>query len=283
MRTNVPITLAIVAALALGGTALAAQDNTSSEPPKGSPEETAALAKKALNPVADMISVPFQLNSSYGLYQPYGRTQNILNIQPVIPVHLSQKWNLITRTIIPIMWQPQNADSGMAAGMGDINLTAFVSPAHPGKLIWGGGLAMQVPTRTYSTLGSALWSAGPSIVLLTMPKSWVFGLLAQNTWSFAGPSDQPEINYFYSQVFINYLFGKSGWYVTTQPIITADWTQPSDNQWTVPVGGGVGYVHRFGDKLPPLNMQLSAYGYAVKQTGGPDWTLRTQIAVLLPH
>ena len=239
------------------------------------------LTKNAQNPVADMISVPFQLNSSYGLYDPYDRTQNILNIQPVIPLHLTEKWNLITRTIIPIVWQPQNADSGMAAGLGDIVETVYLTPARTGKVIWGGGLTLSMPTRTHELLGSPLWAAGPSVVVLSMPGQWVIGFLAQNSWSFAGPSDQPAINYFYSQVFINYNFGKTGWYLTSQPIITSDWTQSSGNQWTVPVGGGVGLIHRFA-KLPPLNMQISAYGYAVKQTGGPDWTLRTQIAILLP-
>ena len=276
MRSMVRITLAALALAPCAALAATAQDASGEKP-----VNMEQVTKDAQNPVANMISIPFQLNSSYGLYQPYGRTQNILNIQPVIPIDLSEKWNLITRTIIPITWQPQNADSGMAAGLGDMNVSAFLSPAHPGKVIWGAGLALGIPTRTYPLLGSALWSAGPSAVVLTMPGPWVLGVLAQNTWSFAGPSDQPAINYFYSQIFINYNFGKTGWYVATQPIITADWTQASGNKWTVPVGGGVGYIHRFG-KLPPLNLQLSAYGYAVKQTTGPNWTLRTQIAVLLP-
>jgi hypothetical protein len=277
MRRIVRIPLAALALIPFVSFALAAQE-AAGEKPVNMEEVT----KAAQNPVANMISVPFQLNSSYGLYEPFGRTQNILNIQPVIPVHLSDKWNLITRTIIPIMWQPQNADSGMAAGLGDINLSLFLSPAKPGKVIWGAGAALGFPTRTYSTLGSALWTAGPSVVVLTMPMPWVLGFLAQNTWSYAGPSDQPAVDYFYSQIFINYNFGKTGWYVTTQPIITADWTQPSGNQWTVPLGGGVGLVKRFSQKLPPLNLQLSAYGYPVKQTGGADWTLRSQVVVLLP-
>jgi hypothetical protein len=277
MRSSVRSTLAALALSSCAALAATAQDSTGEKP-----VNMEQVTKDAQNPLANMISVPFQLNSSYGLYQPYGRTQNILNIQPVIPLHLSEKWNLITRTIIPIVWQPQNADSGMAAGLGDITATAYLTPAHPGKVIWGAGAVLSMPTRTYELLGSPLWAAGPGVVVLTMPHPWVLGFLAQNTWSFAGPSDQPAINYFYSQVFINYNFGRTGWYLTTQPIITADWTQPSGNQWTVPVGGGAGWVHRFG-KLPPLNMQLSAYGYAVKQTTGPNWTLRTQIAVLLPR
>jgi len=277
MRSNVRLSIAALALIPIVSFIAAAQEAGAK------PVDMEQVTKNAQNPVADMISVPFQLNSSYGLFQPYGRTQNILNIQPVIPIHLSEKWNLITRTIIPIMWQPQDADSGMAAGLGNVNLSLFLSPAHAGKVIWGAGAALGIPTRTYSTLGTPLWTAGPSVVVLTMPMPWVFGFLAQNTWSYAGPSDQPSVNAFYSQIFINYNFGKTGWYVTTQPIITADWTQPSGNQWTVPLGGGVGLVRRFSQKLPPLNLQLSAYGYPVKQTGGPDWTLRTQVAVLLPR
>lgn len=243
-------------------------------------EKQELLAKMAQNPVANMMSFPFQLNSSYGLYGADGRTQNILNIQPVIPFSLKGgKWNVITRTIFPLVWQPDYAPTGMTSGLGSVNFSAYLSPADPKGLIWGAGPTINFPS-TDAALGSRNWSAGPAIVALKIEGKMVFGLVANNTWSFAGPSNAPPTNLFYSQVFINYNLPK-GWYLTTAPVITANWLATSEaDVWTVPVGGGVGKIQKIG-RLP-FNLQLSAYGYATRPAGGPDWTLRTQAALLLP-
>jgi hypothetical protein len=259
----------------------AASDLRSQEKaPMTEAEKQKLLAEMAQNPVANMMSFPFQLNSSYGLYGADGRTQNILNIQPVLPFHLKGgNWNVITRTIFPVVWQPDYAPTGMTSGLGSVNFTAFLSPAVPKGLIWGAGPTINFPS-TDAALGSRNWSAGPALVLLKIEGKLVFGGVFNNTWSFAGPSGAPSTNLFYSQVFINYNLPQ-GWYLTTAPVITANWYATSEaDVWTVPVGGGFGKIQKIG-RLP-FNLQLSAYGYATKPAGGPNWTLRTNVALLLP-
>jgi hypothetical protein len=137
------------------------------------------------NPVANLISVPFQNNFNFGI-GPNDATQWVLNVQPVIPITLNKDWNLITRTITPIINQP-SPGSGIpsAFGLGDINPMVFLSPASSGKLIWGAGPTMTFPTATNSLLGNGKWEAGPAFVVLTMPGHWVIGALANNQWSFA--------------------------------------------------------------------------------------------------
>ena len=268
-----------VLAFSIGAVAaLKAQDSLRTEAERHAALEK--LAKAAQNPVAAMISVPFQLNTSFGTLSPYDRTQNVLNIQPVIPVSINKDWNLITRTIIPVVWQPDYAPTGSTNGIGDINMSLFLSPANPGKVIWGIGAALAFPTGSPVDLSAGKFTAGPSFVVLTMPGPWVLGMIANNTWSYAGQQDKPAVNFFYSQVFVNYNIKKTGWYLTFAPIITANWEATSGNVWTVPLGAGAGKIVRVG-RLP-LNINVSAYGYAEKPVGGPSWTLRTQVAVLLP-
>jgi hypothetical protein len=199
--------------------------------------QQAELAKAAQNPLAKMISVPLQNNFNFGV-GPNDATQWILNIQPVIPITLSENWNLITRTIFPIINQPSPAPGvRSASGLGDINPSFFFSPAKSGKLIWGVGPTFTFPTATDSTLGSGKWSAGPAAVVLTMQGHWVYGVLANQQWSYAGWGDQ-DVSALLIQPFINYNL-PHGWYLNSVPIITANWEANSDDRWTVPIGGGV--------------------------------------------
>ena len=111
--------------------------------------------------------------------------KNVLNIQPVYPIHLSQKWNLINRVILPVIYQPELVPGqGSTFGLGDTSYTAFFSPREPGKLIWGVGPVISIPTSTDIQVGPGEWAAGPSVVMLKMPGSWVIGVLASNVWSF---------------------------------------------------------------------------------------------------
>ena len=255
---------------------------TDQKPTAAESEEskTAALAKAAQNPVADLISFPLQNNTNFGA-GPYSRDQDVLNIQPVIPLHLTKNWNLITRTILPIIWQP-NASQPTGQGwygLGDLNPTLFLSPRNPGKLIWGLGPAMVFPTATADQLGQGKVSAGPGVVALTTPGHWVIGALANNVWSFAGTGSRPPVNQFLLQYFINYNM-KKGWYITLQPIITADWRASSGNVWTVPFGGGLGRIMKIG--FQPVNISGQFYGNAAYADGGSPWSMRLQIAFLYP-
>ena len=208
------------------------------------------LAKQAQNPIANLISLPLQNNTNFGI-GPDDETQNILNIQPVWPFSLNDKWNLITRTIVPVISQPGvlTDGEGRVFGLGDTTFSAFFSPKDSGKLIWGVGPILLFPTATDATLGSDKWGAGPSLVVLTMPGQWVIGSLFSNVWSFSGSGDQ-DVNLFTWQYFVNYNLPE-GWYLTSAPIITANWEANNDNRWTVPFGGGVGKIFKIGKQ--PLN------------------------------
>jgi hypothetical protein len=285
--------------LSLCGPPLLAQDAPSNPAPKpqsapapaGAANDAAALAKATQNPVASLISVPLQNNSNFGV-GAYNRTQDIFNIQPVIPARISPNWMLISRIIQPIIWQPNTtANSGGQVGFGDMNPTFFLSPANPGKLIWGIGPTMVFPTATSTSLGQGKLSFGPSVVALVQPGPWTLGFLTNNFWSVAGSSHRPSVNQFLLQYFINYNM-KKGWFLTSSPIITANWNSqaPGDaadgndttsgSVWTIPFGGGVGRIMRIGSQ--PVNITVNFYGNAVHPPGASPWGMRLQLALLYP-
>jgi hypothetical protein len=253
---------------------------TSEAPGATSEKSEEELAKEAQNPVADVYSFPFQDNIGLN-YGPEKGVQNVLNFQPVIPIHAGPV-NIITRTIIPLITNPYvDPVNNGATGLGDINFSAFVSPAHPGPLIWGIGPAFSFPTATSSQVGSqSTWGLGPSLVLLTMPGHWVIGFVTNVVFSIAGDPG----NSFYLQPFINYNFG-GGWYFTTAPTITAAWNLPiptvTSAQWTVPIGGGFGKLQKFGKV--PLNFNAQVFWNAVRPSVLPSapWTFRLQATLLL--
>ena len=182
-------------AIVIPSVSLAAQEgqgtagaNSHASAPESAADSAAALAKATQNPVASLISVPLQNNSNFNI-GPYNRTQDIFNIQPVIPKRISENWMLITRVIQPLVWQPYTTENtGGQAGIGDMNPTLFLSPAKPGKLIWGVGPAIVIPTATSTQLGQGKLSFGPSVVALVQPGHWTFGVLVNNVFSVAGSS-----------------------------------------------------------------------------------------------
>ena len=245
---------------------------------EGSGDSTEALAKAAQNPVANLISVPFQNNFNHGI-GPNDVTQWVLNFQPVIPVTLNKDWNLITRTIIPTINQPSPASGVPSAfGLGDINPTAFLSPAHSGKLIWGVGPTFTFPTATDPLLGAGKWSAGPAVVALTICGHWVAAALANNQWSFAGWGDK-DVNAMLIQPFINYNL-KHGWALSFAPIITANWDAPSGQQWTVPLGLGVSKTTRFQRR--PIQLGLQYYRNVEHPDAAAASQLRFVLSLLFP-
>ena len=237
------------------------------------------LAKQSQNPIADLVSVPFQSNTNFNA-GPFNRTQEVLNIQPVVPLHLNANWNLITRTIVPVMSQPSPIFNSNTNGIGDITEELFLSPTHPGPLIWGVGPVFTVPSATDPILGQGKVLFGPTVVLLTTPGHWVIGVLANNQWSVGGNPLRRSVNEMLVQPFVNYNL-PHGWFLTTSPVITADWLAAPGQQWTVPVGGGLGRVFKLGDQ--PVSMYVSAYYNAIRPDAAPNWQLRAELSLLFPE
>ena len=244
--------------------------------------DTEDLQKATQNPVASLISVPLQNNTNFGVNPGY-RNQDVLNIQPVIPIGISKDWNLLVRWITPIIYQPVSNAPGTPEtgeyGLGDMQPTFFITPKKPGKLIWGVGPVFQLPTATNRYLGQGKLGTGPSIVALTQPGHWTLGVLANNVWSVAGSGSRPDVNQFLTQYFINYNLQK-GWFIGLAPIITANWEASRGNVWTVPVGGGIGRITKFGAQ--PVSLLAQFYGNAVNPANAPAWTMRLQISFLFP-
>ena len=244
-------------------------------------EDATALAKKLQNPIGNLYSIPFQSNTNFH-YGPANGTQELLNIQPVIPLHITPDWNIITRTILPVIWQPslQPAQT-VPAGLGPTTFSAFVSPSQPVHgWVWGVGPVVQLPTITSKTLGSNVWGAGPTAALVYMKGPWVAGVLTNNVWSLGGtpPRRGTSYNAFLLQPFANYNFG-GGWYVGSSPILTANWQVAGDKAWTVPVGANIGRVIKIGGKLP-VNFSAGAYYNVDRTEGGATWQIRTQATII---
>ncbi len=244
--------------------------------------DTQTLARKAQNPISDMVSLPFQYNSQFGA-GPNSQTTHTLNIQPVIPVQAGD-WNLVNRTIIPISYVPNSAvpppaNQGQELGFGDVNYQLYFVPANSGGFTWGVGPTLTLPTGSDAKLGSGKWLAGPNAVVLTMQGRWVVGTLLNQQWSFAGDSSRPEVSVLTAQPFVCYNFD-DGWYLTSAPIITANWQAPGGEKWTIPLGGGFGRIFSMGDQK--VNVQLQGFSNIEKPTGGPDWGLRLQFTLLFP-
>lgn len=237
-------------------------------------QDQAELAKATQNPVAAMYSLPFQNNTTYGNL-PNNRSQNILNIQPVIPIGISNNLNLINRVIAPIITQPSPTADESSTGFGDINYTAWVSPKKAGKIIYGIGPVFQIPTAASANFGSGEFGVGPSVVALTMTKKVVAGVVMNNLWTFGDLSE----NKFLLQYFVNYNLPKA-WYLVTGPILTANWNAEKNEKWIIPFGMGAGKVFKIGKQAFNINGQV--FYNVEKPTGVGDWQSRLQLQLLFP-
>jgi len=241
------------------------------------------LAKLAQNPVGNLISVPFQYNANLN-FGPEKGTQSVLNIQPVIPIEIDKDWNIITRTIVPLVWMPAlTPEIGAKSGIGDIEFSALLSPANPGSWIWGAGPIFQLPTNSSAELGNKNWGMGPEFVVLHLDHGspWVFGAIVNNIWSLTSNKQGGSYNNFLIQPFINYnIPGGDGLYINSGPLITANWNANSGQQWTLPLGGGVGKIFHLG-KLP-VNTFIQAYYNVVRPDYQANWQIRAQAQFMFP-
>jgi hypothetical protein len=272
--------------------ALCAQQPSGPTPEAQKPEAEASagdLAKAVQNPVASLISVPIQNLTDFNI-GPYARDRNtVLQFQPVIPMQIGQNWNLITRIIGAMIFQPdvRPTDSVQAQqhlgtfGFGDLNPSFFFSLAKAGKVIWGAGPAFLIPTASDDVLGTGKFSIGPTVVALVQPGHWTLGALVNNVFSVAGPSGRPDVNTMTLQYFVNYNL-KKGYFLTWQPIITANWNAPKGDVWLMPIGGGIARIFKLGAQ--PVNASVQAY-WNVKRPDSipsPTWQLKLQFAFLFP-
>lgn len=241
-------------------------------------DEAAELAKKLSNPVANLISVPFQSNWDFHV-GVNDTTRFTMNIQPVIPLSLSEDANLIIRTILPVIDAPSPAPGiPSGSGLGDTVQSFFYSPKNPtsGGWIWGVGPALLWPTATADVLGSGKWGAGPTFVVLKQVEGWTFGMLANHIWSYAGHDSRPDVNSTFLQPFLSYTtrthttFG-----INTES--TYDWEHA---QWNVPLNLTVGQIFKVGHQ--PMQLTLGARYYAEQSEGGPHWGGRAVLTFLFP-
>jgi hypothetical protein len=237
-------------------------------------ESSSDLARQIQNPVGDLISLPLQNNVNFG-YGPRGGTQNVLQAQPVIPFHVSDDWNVITRTIVPVVWNPDASPiPTVPVGIAPTSFTAFLVPRHDiNGWLWGAGPVVQFPTISSTTLGSSVWGGGPSAAIVCSTGPWVTGALFNNIWSLGGTCGPFGAGYsaFLFNPFAAYNLD-NGWYLSSSPNVTANW-QIEGTKWTVPIGGGAGRVFHMGDQ--PVDLSVGAYHNVVKPDVGSRWQLST--------
>jgi len=244
-------------------------------------DDATEVAKKLENPVGDLISVPFTNYTNFNV-GPNKGAQDILQIQPVVPIHVSEDWNVITRTVLPLIWSPsfQPAATVPPFGIGPTTFTAFLSPRNPvNGWVWGAGPVTQLPTISNKTLGSNVWGLGPSFVVVKLAGPIVGGVLVNNIFSLGGTKGLGGTRYntFLLEPFFNYNFS-GGWFIATVPIITANWDREGE-KWTLPVGVQAGRVIKLWDKLP-VKLLAGAYYNALRPTGGGTWQLLTEAALV---
>jgi len=263
------------------------------EPTSGqSPGHSQAL--QAQNPLTPLYSVLNENDTNFRM-GPLHKTQNVLLVEPIIPIKLTPNYNLITRWITPVISQPRLAEPfgsfpgiGPEFGLGNIAPQFFFTPAHSGDgFVWGLGANAWLPTATDKVLGINKWGGGPTAVGLWIQGPLMTGVLVSNTW--AGNQNHgssvtgDRINQLTVQPFIFYNLSQ-GWYVASLPLITADWTV-DHNKWTVPIGGAIGRVMPVGDIL--INARLDFYYNRLLDpapgiTNVGDWTMKFTMHFVLP-
>jgi len=245
---------------------------------KAAPDDAAELAKKLQNPIANLISAPIQNNFDFGGGPNGDGFQYKVNIQPVIPFSISEDWNVISRTILPVVYQEKIIGTSSQSGLSDTLQSFFFSPKEPafGGWIWGAGPVFQLPTATDDLLGQEKWGAGPTAVVLRQEHGFTYGALVNHVWSFAGESDRAYVNRSYLQPFLTYTTKKhTSFSFNTES--SYDW---EDSQWTVPLNLMVSQLMKIGKM--PIQFQVGGRYYPVKPDQGPEWGLRFTVTFLLP-
>ena len=242
-------------------------------------EDAESLAKKLSNPVASLISVPFQANMDFGGGLTDDGNRATLNIQPVVPIGITPNANLIVRTIVPVVWQTNmRGDNVSDFGLGDVTQSFFFSPKKPtaGGIIWGVGPVFLYPTGTSQFTTGDKWGAGPTIVVLKQFGPTTVGFLGNHIWSVAGSDARPDVSSSFLQPFVSYTTKRATTY-SLNAESSYDW---KSEQWSVPINVSVSQLTRVGKQ--PVSFALGGRYYVVRPDFGPDWGVRFVTTLLFP-
>lgn len=240
-------------------------------------DDAAELAKKLANPIASLISVPFQNNTDYGIGEMKG-TRNTLNIQPVIPISITKDWNMITRVVLPVITQYNiTAPGEKQSGLGDAVMSAFFSPKNSEKLTWGVGPALLLPIGTNDFLTTKKFGMGPTAVALKQANGWTVGGLINQIWSVAGNADRPDVSQMFVQPFVVYNW-KTGAGLGANLEWTQNWKASTATVWLNPTISAVTSLGKQKTQFvvgPRLNL-------AAPDGGKADWGWRAVVIFLFP-
>lgn len=269
------LTFALSSIFTLSGLAQT-NDTTGTQPPSG--DNLDEIAKQLNNPVASLISVPLQNNFDFGGGPANHGFQYRLNVQPVMPFSMTENWNVITRTIMPFVYQNDRIGDTSQTGLSDTTFSAFFSPKKPGPAgaIWGLGPLLYLPTATVATLGAQKWGLGPTGLILWQQHGWTYGGLASHTWSFAGDQNRQNLNSTFLQPFVAYTTKTQTTFGANMED-TYDW---ENHQWTVPINLMLTQLVKIGKM--PVSFQIGGRYYADKPVQGPHWGLRFTVTFVFP-
>ncbi len=265
-------------ALVLGILALTSTPGAAAQEGEELQTQASELAKQTQNPVADLTTIPLQFNFTSG-GDLDDRTLSLFNFQPVFPLPVNANWHVIARMIVPVLDIPL-PDGSRSDGIGDIQGQFFFTPRNGGGITWGLGPVLSLPTATNDAVRTGEFGIGPTAVVVKMTGPWVLGGLANNVWRIAGETEDPDLNQFTLQPFINYNLPRA-WSLSTAPIITANWSAPEDQEWTVPLGLGIAKVAAIGKV--PINLGLQYYNNVERPDGTGEHTVRLVWAFLFPQ
>lgn len=248
------------------------------EPPKPATADAAEVAKKLANPIASLVSVPFQNNLDIGIGQYHG-SKNTLNFQPVIPISLSSKLNLIGRIVLPIISQQNiTAEGARQTGLADAIVSAFFSPAIPKNgVVWGAGPCFLVPTATNDSFAAKKFGVGPTAVILKQAKGWTVGALVNQIWSVAGDKDRPAVNQMFLQPFVGYNW-KSGAGVVINSEMTQNWQRNTFTAFINPVVNG---ITKLGKQIVQLQIGPRIQ-VAAAEGSKADFGVRASLVLVFP-
>jgi hypothetical protein len=242
-------------------------------------EEVDDLAQKLANPIASLISVPLQYNFDENYGAAHDGSKSFINVQPVIPISLTDDYNLISRTILPLVNNNDIPTGENDIGTGDVVQSFFFSPKKPtsGGLIWGVGPVLLLPTASEYFLGGDKWGVGPTFVGLMQEGPWTFGMLANHIWSYAGDDDRKDVNATFLQPFVSYIT-KTKTTFTLNTETTYDW---ESDQASVPLNVIVSQLLKVGNQ--PIQVGIGPRYWIDSPDGGPEnWGVRAVFTMLFP-